>query len=67
MFGKHILGAIGKMLNLFAATRNKNYTKNDKLYLQKMAELKAECPWVYQQFANKGFHCVRRKDKFKTP
>ena len=61
---KEHLVAMGKMLNLFATTGHINYAKSARLYLQKMAELETEYPWLYQQFSNKGFHCVRQTDKF---
>ena len=41
---------MGKMLNLFAATGHIDYPKNVRLYIQKMAELEIEYPWLYQQF-----------------
>ena len=36
-----------------------NFSENGKLYLQKMAELETGYPWLYQQFTNTGFRCVR--------
>ena len=29
------------------------------LYLQNMAELETEYPWLYQQFTSQSFHSVR--------
>ena len=58
------LVVMGKILNLFATTGHINYTKSARLYLQKMVELETDYPWLYQQFSNKGFNCVRRTDKF---
>lgn len=31
-----------------------------------MEELETECPWLYQRFSHKDFHCVRGIDKFWT-
>ena len=39
--------AIGKMLNLFAATGHINYAKSSRLYLQLMMQLPSDYPWVY--------------------
>ena len=47
------LAANGQILNLFAATGHINYAKSAKLYLQKMADLETEYPWLYQQFKTK--------------
>ena len=58
------LNAVEKMLNLFAATGHLNYAKSARLYLQEMRELKEKHPFVYQCFKEKGFHTVRRSDKF---
>lgn len=59
--------AMEKMLHLFAPTGHINYVKSARLYLQRVAELETEYEtrnlklenWLYQQFTNKGFYCVR--------
>ena len=58
------LAATEKMLNLYAATGHMNYAKCARLYLQEMLDLKDNYPWLFDQFANKGYHCVRRTDKY---
>ena len=58
------LAAMGKMLNLFAATEHINYAKSGRLYLQLMLDLEKNYPWLYRQFNEKGFHCIRQTDKF---
>ena len=58
------LTAVSKMLNLFAAAGHYNYAKCARLYLQMMRNLKRDHPWLYEQFAVKGYHCVRRTDKY---
>lgn len=58
------LDAIQKMLPLFAATGHINYAKSARLYLQLMRGLKHNYPWLYEQFAKKSYHCVRRSDKY---
>ena len=45
--------AIGKMFNLFAATRHINYAKSSRLYLQLMMQLPSDYPWLYQCFIEK--------------
>ena len=40
--------AIGKMLNLFAATGHIDYAKSSRLYLQLMMQLPSDYPWLYQ-------------------
>ena len=52
------------MLNLFAAAGHYNYAKSARIYLQMMVDLEHDYPWLYHQFSVKGFHCVRRTDKF---
>ncbi len=42
--------AVGRMLNLFAATGHFNYAKSARMYLQLMLELPAGHPWLYEQF-----------------
>ena len=56
--------AVGKMLNLFAATAHVNYAKSARLYLQSMLELQTKYPWVYNNFQTLGYHTVRRNDRF---
>ena len=51
------LAAMGKMLNLFAATGHINYAKNARLYLQLMLDLEKNYPWLYQ-FNEKRVHCI---------
>ena len=58
------LAALGKMLNLFAATDHINCAKGGRLYLQLMIDLENDFPWLYQQLQEKEFHCVRRTGKF---
>ena len=58
------LVAIGRMLNIFAASGHFNYAKSARLYLQWMFELPATSPWLYGQFCVNGFHAVRRSDRF---
>ena len=52
------------MLNIFAAAGHYNYAKSARTYLQMMVDLEHDYPWLYHQFSVKGFHCVRRTDKF---
>ena len=56
--------AIGKMLNLFAATGHINYAKSSRHYLQLMMQLPSEHPWLYQCFIEKGYHTIRRSSRF---
>ena len=56
------LVAVGRMLNIFAASGHFNYAKSARLYLQWMFELPATSPWLYEQFCVNGFHTVRRSD-----
>ena len=56
--------AIGKMLNLFAATGHINYAKSSRLYLQLMMQLPSDYPWLYQCFIEKGYHTIRRSSRF---
>ena len=58
------LVAVGKMLNLFAATGHINYAKSARLYLQVMFELPTCHPWLYQCFIKQGFHTVRRSSRY---
>jgi len=41
-----------------------NYAKSSRLHLQTMLDLPATHSWVYENFAAKGFHIVRRSDRF---
>ena len=59
----HII-AVGRMLNLFAATGHFNYAKSARMYLQLMLELPAGHPWLYAQFTKHGYHTVRRSDRY---
>ena len=55
----HIL-AVGRMLNLFAATGHFNYAKSARMHLQLMLGLPAGHPYLYEQFSKHGYHTVRR-------
>ena len=57
------LYAVGKMLNLFAATGHSNYAKCGRYYLQKMQELPQTHPHVYRCFLD-GKHTVKRTEGF---
>ena len=59
----HII-AVGRMLNLFAATGHFNYAKSTRMYLQLMLELPAGHPWLHIQFKEHGYHTVRRSDRY---
>ena len=56
--------AVGKMMNLFAATGHINYAKSSRLYLQLMLELPTDHPWLYNCFVEQGFHSVRRSSRY---
>ena len=58
------LVAVGKMLNLLAATGHFNYGKSATFYLQWMLELPQKHPWLYKQFSKHGLHSVRRSDRY---
>ena len=58
------LVAVGKMLNLFAATGHFSYVKGARLYLQWMLELPLKHPWLYKKFSKHGFHSIRRSDRY---
>ena len=58
------LTAMGKLLNFLAVTGHINYPKSGRLYLQRLLDLEINYPWSYHQFNEKGFHCIRRRDKF---
>ena len=55
--------AIGKMLNLFAATGHINYAKSFQLYLQLMMQLPSDYLWLYQCFIEEGYHTIRRSSR----
>lgn len=57
------LSAVGKLLNLFAASGHLNYAKSGRLYFQMMRELPDKHPWLYQKFSE-GHHCIRRSDRY---
>ena len=56
--------AVGKMMNLFAATGHINYAKSSRLYLQLMLELPIDHPWLHNCFVEQGFHSVRRSSRY---
>ena len=59
------LVAVTNMLNLFAATGHIiNYAKSARFYLQLMQNLPNDHPWLHQCFINKGFHTIRRSNRF---
>ena len=58
------LVAVGKMMNLFAATGHSNFAKSARLYLQWMLELPQKHPWLYKQFSEHEFHFVRCSDRY---
>ena len=57
------LQALFEMLPFLAASGHNNYTKSLWIYLQQMSSLKDDCPVVYDHF-QKGFHVVRRSERF---
>ena len=57
------LYSISRMINLFAATAHIHYAKSARLHLQNMLNLEESHPWVHDRFT-KGFHAIRRSDKF---
>ena len=58
------LVAVGRMMNLFAATGHIHYAKSSRLYLQQMLDLSSDHPWLYQCFIEHGFHTVRRSNRY---
>ena len=58
------LVAVGRMMNLFAATGHIHYAKSSRLYLQQMLDLPNDYPWLYQCFVGHGFHTVRRSSRY---
>ena len=59
----HLL-TVKRMLNLFAASGRVNYAKCARLYLQSMGELPEKHPWLHQCFLEKGYHTIRRSDRY---
>ncbi len=57
------LSAVGKLLNLIAATGHVNYAKSARLYRQVMHRLPGTQPWLFEKFAE-GYHVVRRTKRF---
>ena len=55
---------VKKMLNLFAAAGRVNYAKSARLYLQTMNDLPQKHPWLFQCFNEKGYHTIRRSDRY---
>ena len=49
------LVAVGRMLNLFAATGYNNSAKSGRLYLQMMMKLPHTHTWLYEQFSSNVF------------
>ncbi len=58
------LVAVTNMLYLFAATGHINYAKSARFYLQLMQNLPNDHPWLHQCSINKGFHTIRRSNRF---
>ena len=58
------LSATRNMLNLFAAAGHFHYAKSARLYLQQMLELPVKYPNIHQAFKEKGYHTVRRSDRY---
>jgi len=58
------LATVRKMLNLYAASGRVNYAKSARLYLQTMNELPEKHPWLFQCFNEKGYHTIRRSDRY---
>ena len=56
--------AVGRMMNLFAATGHIHYTKRSRFYMQQMLDLPNDYPWLYQCFIEHGFHTVRRSSRY---
>ena len=56
------LKCVHDMLNLFAATGRNSYCKSCRLYLQIMVDLPNTHPGLYDMFAVRGLHSVRRTD-----
>ena len=58
------LTALGRTINLFAATAHINYAKNARVHLQQVLDLHHSHPWVYTQFADGRLHTIRRSDRY---
>jgi len=52
------------MINLFSVTAHINYAESSRLHLQTTLDLPATHPWMYENFAAKGFYTIRRSDRF---
>jgi len=59
------LANLAKMINLFAATGHNNYAKCVRLYVERMSDLLATHPSLYQQFVL-GNHVARHSNKLWT-
>ena len=59
----HLLAA-EKMLNLFAATGHVHYVKSTRPYLQLVYDLSETSPWLYNKFAEEGYHTIRRSKRY---
>jgi hypothetical protein len=55
---------VKKMLNLYAASGRVNYAKSARLYLQTMNDLPQFYPWLFHCFNEKGYHAIRRSDRY---
>ena len=58
------LVAVGKMLNLFAASGHHNYAKSGRLYLQLMHDLHKSHHWLFNCFSEHGYQVVRRSNRY---
>ena len=58
------LVAVGRMMNLFAATGHIYYARSSHLYLQQMLDLSNDHPWLYQCFVEHGFYTVHRSSTY---
>ena len=56
--------AVGKMLNIIAASGHHNYAKSAQLYLQMMHDLPKSHPWLFECFNKYGYQVIRRSDKY---
>ena len=54
------------MLNLLATAGRLNYAKSARLYLQSLDGLPEQHPWLHQCFQEKGYHAVRRNERYWT-
>ena len=55
---------VKRRLNLFAAAGRVNYGNSARLYLQSMDALPEQHPWLHQCFQEKGYHAVKRNEKY---